>query len=597
MRILSTALVLTTFAVAQGPTWNLPTDHSLRYERTRTITTRSLDPAPKPGDPKPPPFGIPGEFGRGVLLPTDLDAKRRSVEREPFDLSELPWVIAFDLSSFRAGRSTREFASVRPFGRLAVAIEGLAPSATNRQRLTCRIVQRPVDAAKMEGPARDRNARLERFRNVHSHEFDGNLTIERVFDAERGLVTEFAARLDAEIAPREHPNYKRIAVTIEESWTLSEEFIADSPAFNERVGAAILAGRQRIAKILAEKLTKIGERPTDEQLHVDREIGEIALMTLTLVKCRHPRTDPLLRDALRALRDGRLRDTYSLAVGLMAAESFYAEPNERDHLLQGLIDRPQPRKPSDEDLSAMKTWVQRLLDNRDADSDRSKVARWAYKPSPGWDNSTTQFAILGLWSAQLCGIAIDKDIWLTAAQHWFETRCLSKERTTLAPVSYRQLERGNAKGTSTPVITRGWSYHGPGGEPYGSMTAAGVASLTLITAALRELGLERTPVIGECRSAIREGQAWLAAHFDVRSNPGRPFDYDFWRSYWLYGLERACELGQVARLGERDWYFEGASLLLAMHEANGDFEPGDEVDDCFALLFLEKAAVPVSTGR
>ncbi|MBZ0154315.1 MAG: hypothetical protein K8J09_22535, partial [Planctomycetes bacterium] len=73
--------------------------------------------------------------------------------------------------------------------------------------------------------------------------------------------------------------------------------------------------------------------------------------------------------------------------------------------------------------------------------------------------------------------------------------------------------------------------------------------------------------------------------------------------YWLYGLERSCELAGVAQLDGRDWYYEGGLQLLAQQQANGSFRaehPSTLLLDstCFAVLFLAKStAAAAVTGR
>ena len=96
-------------------------------------------------------------------------------------------------------------------------------------------------------------------------------------------------------------------------------------------------------------------------------------------------------------------------------------------------------------------------------------------------------------------------------------------------------------------------------------------------------------------------------NFSVRDNPnGRHYHY------YIYGLERACELNRVALLGNRDWYFEGASMLLGLLDGGsaGGFRrgparvsrglfQGDLTGTCFSVLFLKISAppLPVITGK
>ena len=150
------------------------------------------------------------------------------------------------------------------------------------------------------------------------------------------------------------------------------------------------------------------------------------------------------------------------------------------------------------------------------------------------------------------------------------------------------------------VAPKGWNYQSMARPPYGSMTCSGISSLTICRAALVDLGKRGSAGMAEIDDAIRSGYAWLGATFTVRANAGYSPKYQYHRYYYLYGLERACELGGVAEIHGRDWYFEGAMQLMAWQRKDGSFEPAEhnETDStCFAILFLKKASLPVYTGR
>ena len=105
----------------------------------------------------------------------------------------------------------------------------------------------------------------------------------------------------------------------------------------------------------------------------------------------------------------------------------------------------------------------------------------------------------------------------------------------------------------------------------------------------------------ERRDAIRNGFAWLATHYTLSCNPKDTDAGRHWRLYYLYSLERACELNHVARFAGFDWYFDGASVLLDWQQLDGSFHGFGHEDGtaatCFAILFLKKAVLPVYTGR
>ena len=127
----------------------------------------------------------------------------------------------------------------------------------------------------------------------------------------------------------------------------------------------------------------------------------------------------------------------------------------------------------------------------------------------------------------------------------------------------------------------------------GSMTVAGLTNLTICEAVLRGARKGGGELYTELREARRRGFAWMLTNFSVRDNPKFHAHY----FYYMYGLERAAELAQVALIGDRDWYFEGATMLIKMQAKNGNF--GRLVDNCFAVLFLKQAAppLPTLTGR
>ena len=102
---------------------------------------------------------------------------------------------------------------------------------------------------------------------------------------------------------------------------------------------------------------------------------------------------------------------------------------------------------------------------------------------------------------------------------------------------------------------------------------------------------------------VRDGFAWLAQHFSVRVNPGCAEHADNHRAYYLYCLERCCELSEVAQLQGRDWYYEGGMQLLLAQRPDGAFRSGHAstlmIDStCFAVLFLAKASArgPITGG-
>ena len=89
--------------------------------------------------------------------------------------------------------------------------------------------------------------------------------------------------------------------------------------------------------------------------------------------------------------------------------------------------------------------------------------------------------------------------------------------------------------------------------------------------------------------ALRASHAWISTHFN------RYLEGPKQTCYTLYSLEKAGDLGIIARFGSHDWYAEGAARLLALERPKGGW--GSSVDTALALLFLTRANRPFATGE
>ena len=135
------------------------------------------------------------------------------------------------------------------------------------------------------------------------------------------------------------------------------------------------------------------------------------------------------------------------------------------------------------------------------------------------------------------GVKIDKNVWQRAADYWVKS----------------QSPDG------------GWGYSGRPPEGYGSMTAAGIASLLICGNQVnksQEHGYANgaAPNCGKYATSpqLAAGLNWLGQNFDIRRNPNHT-SYHF---YWLYALERAGMLTGLKYFGSHDWYREGATFLV-----------------------------------
>ncbi|HZU95432.1 MAG TPA: hypothetical protein VFF73_01910, partial [Planctomycetota bacterium] len=134
---------------------------------------------------------------------------------------------------------------------------------------------------------------------------------------------------------------------------------------------------------------------------------------------------------------------------------------------------------------------------------------------------------------------------------------------------------------------------GKRGQSYGSMTCSGVAALVISKSELEKDKAWWAQYGAKVDQGIRDGCAWLAAHFSVRTNPGS----GGWYYYYMYSVERAGVLAGTYELGKHDWYDEGALRLLELQSADGSWPTNGKItehcDTCFALLFLERGTIPL----
>jgi hypothetical protein len=209
---------------------------------------------------------------------------------------------------------------------------------------------------------------------------------------------------------------------------------------------------------------------------------------------------------------------------------------------------------------------------------------WAHtsdKRRPG-DNSSTQFALLGLHAASQAGVAVSPRIW---------------ERTRAC------LERAQC-------VDGGWPYYP--GSPYSpttaSMTCAGISGLIITGSRLFQA---KETLVGDAvmdcgkkgvHPGIRRGLEWLATNFAVDRNHGASVHHQ-WKYYYLYGLERASRLTGQRLFGDRDWYREGTQELLAGQDpvlgswAGAIHEREPTLATSLAVLFLATARAPVLINK
>jgi Domain of unknown function (DUF4159) len=180
-----------------------------------------------------------------------------------------------------------------------------------------------------------------------------------------------------------------------------------------------------------------------------------------------------------------------------------------------------------------------------------------------WDNSNSQYGLLGVWAAAEAGLNVPRNYWLAARNHWQST----------------QLPNGE------------WAYNYGDQSPRKSMTLAGLASLMVTQDYLEDNKAAETVGLDPFPPALAAALNWL----ETDNNAVIPFHEGMTTGYALYGLERVGLASGFKFFGAHDWYREAAAEVVA--DANPDGGWGGEVETSFALLFLARGRHPIVMNK
>lgn len=306
---------------------------------------------------------------------------------------------------------------------------------------------------------------------------------------------------------------------------------------------------QAIDKAQRLLLTRLAQEKDLGQAGGTQYGGATGLWTYALLSAGVTPEEPALARAIDWLKKAKLTGTYAVA---MRACAF------------SLLKDPQSLAVLREDV----TW---LLQAGGDDAAYSYTADAPQAVGGGYDNSNTQMAMLAIHAAEARGVEAPAAYWRKAEQHWLN----------------EQLPDG------------GFGYHKPTGtgpprgKGYGSMTAAGLASLFICFDHLRRNDFVRCSGNSEFRP-ITDAMAWIDRHFAAGQNPGT----SQWQHYWLFSLERVGLTSGHKYFGKHDWYLEGTAELLATQALDGRWGYTQDLSDtCFALMFLVRGRNPVVINK
>ena len=192
-----------------------------------------------------------------------------------------------------------------------------------------------------------------------------------------------------------------------------------------------------------------------------------------------------------------------------------------------------------------------------------------------WDNSNSQYGVLGVWAGAEVGVEVSDSYWKAVRDHWI--RC--------------QLPSGQ------------WSYT-PRHDASYSMTVGGIASL-LVTHDYLD-----APMLGGTRTAGRKPyDDFLTAALAHLEDGDNVMDYlqtapdtMLLAGYNLFGLERVGLASGLKYFGAHDWYAEFAARLMPTQWPNGAWGRSNEgkqaiIDTSYMLLFLSRGRHPVIMNK
>jgi len=214
---------------------------------------------------------------------------------------------------------------------------------------------------------------------------------------------------------------------------------------------------------------------------------------------------------------------------------------------------------------------------------------WFYKhqaPEGGWsywgdgdgEFSNTQMALLALSEASNVLPELPAEVWAKALKRYLK---------------WQRPDGGWNYGADSPVHRNM--------ATYGSMTAAGVASLYIIRDKLyagagcpcRNGRSPRKGREAEIDAAIERATEWLKKNFDAEKNPGR----DSYFSFWAFSCERVGLASGIKYFGTHNWYAELARNVLRGQTPAGHWGSAEyhtlEPETALAIAFLVKGRAPI----
>jgi len=266
-----------------------------------------------------------------------------------------------------------------------------------------------------------------------------------------------------------------------------------------------------------------------------------------------PASDERLQKALKLVLNAEIDRNYVYAVRVIALSRLYPRLRREQ---QELVKKR---------LMADLEWIFKAQDDE---------GDWNYYGTGKGELSNTQMALLALYEGSKVLKELPTDVWKKALDRYLKTQ---------------KPDGGWNYGSRSSVHVN---------KPtYGSMTAAGVASLFIIRDKLyRGTGCPcrggKSPRKGlEVDAAIERGIEWLKKNFVVDKNPGR----GAWNAFWSFSCERVGLASGIKYFGTHNWYAEMAEYLVSKQNPDGGW--GHPSSTALAIAFLVKGRAPILVNK
>jgi hypothetical protein len=188
-----------------------------------------------------------------------------------------------------------------------------------------------------------------------------------------------------------------------------------------------------------------------------------------------------------------------------------------------------------------------------------------------WDNSNSQYGLLGVWAASEVGVEVPRAYWEAVQNHWESCQFKSGE----------------------------WGYQPQDRDARFAMTCGGIASLWVtydeLVAPKHRGQVGRQPM----SDRLTKGMTWL----ETEDNSVRtPTAATFYPGYDLYVLERVGLASGFKYFGAHNWYKELTARCLSAQLDNGawgwpDGRPDGLIETAYQVLFLSHGRHPIFINK